>query len=395
MLRSHRLRRLAWLPIALGACADNAPTTPLPTSRDVTADRGASTNRNDAHVVDSVAVAVRAKYGLPAIAVALIRPHGRPAVAVDGVRRLGAPDAVTTRDLWHLGSNTKAMTATMIASLVKDGTLAWTSTSGDVFPELRPTMNPELRGVTLLQLLSHHAGVRADTTLADFDSLPPFAGNPAAQRLAYARRVLEGAPSFPVGTFHYSNVGYTIATAMAERVTGRSWEQLMRERVLEKLGTRAVVGWPALHDPDQPWGHFEFGGQLIPHDPASLSLPAIIAPAGDLSMSVEDYAVFVQAHLRGLLGEHRLLRPELVQRLHTPVGDGYALGWALQCITDACLSYHEGSAGTFDALTVILPSRGVASVAITNAASPAAAAATAEAALYLLGVRPAKERELP
>jgi CubicO group peptidase (beta-lactamase class C family) len=87
-------------------------------------------------------------------------------------------------------------------------------------------------------------------------------------------------------------------------------------------------------------------------------VPPIIAPAGDLSMSVEDYAVFIQAHLRGLLGGHRLLRPQTFERLHTPVGDAYALGWAVECLGDQCLSYHEGSVGTFDALAIILLARG-------------------------------------
>jgi CubicO group peptidase (beta-lactamase class C family) len=272
----------------------------------------------------------------------------------------------------------------MIASLVEDGKLAWTSTPASIFPEHREAMNPQLREVTLQQLLSHHAGIRADTLLQDFDTLPPFTGTPKQQRLGYALRLLGDSPTVPVGAFRYSNGDYTVATAIAERVTGQSWETLMQERVFGKLGVRAVFGWPAAQHQRQPWGHLELGGQLVPHDPASQQVPTIIGPAGDVSMSIEDYATFVQTHLRGLRGRNRLLRASTVEYLHTPVGEGYALGWGLVPLDGVPTSVHDGSAGTFYATVAVQPSRDIAVVVIVNAASEAAATAVVEGALQLL-----------
>src|SRR5205085_240391 len=112
-------------------------------------------------------------------------------------------------------------------------------------------------------------------------------------------------------------------------------------------------GWPALTDLAQPWGHWQQGGKLAPNDPhGKYHLPAAIAPAGDLSLSIGDYARFVQLHLRGLAGlpplvdaqqaqALPLLTAALIHRLHQPVGD-YSCGWLEQRFAGAPDSAHEG-----------------------------------------------------
>src|SRR3954454_10886807 len=66
-------------------------------------------------------------------------------------------------DRFHIGSDTKAMTALIAAMLVEAGKIRWTSTVGEVFPELAATMDPAVKGVTLEQLLSHISGIPSDT----------------------------------------------------------------------------------------------------------------------------------------------------------------------------------------------------------------------------------------
>jgi CubicO group peptidase (beta-lactamase class C family) len=63
--------------------------------------------------------------------------------------------------LFHLGSKTNAITATMIARLVEAGKLSWTTTAAETFPDLSKTMDPAFRHITIEQLLSYHAGVTA------------------------------------------------------------------------------------------------------------------------------------------------------------------------------------------------------------------------------------------
>jgi D-alanyl-D-alanine carboxypeptidase len=340
----------------------------------------------DQDSVSLIAGQLRTALDLPAVAVALVHANVEPAVAVTGVRRVGTTDSVSTRDLWHIGSNAKAMTAMMIGALVERGQLRWTSTPGDVFPDQRAAMNPRLRDVTVVQLLSHHAGIRADTTEEAFDSLPPFSGSPTEQRRTYALRVLHDTPSTPPGTYVYSNAGYVVAAAMAEEVSHTSWETLMQRYVYDPLSMDAVKGWPGTGRPNQPWGHVEIDGTLVPDDPNASQLPPFLSPAGDVSVSMGGYASFVQSQLRGLAGRNGAVSAETVRMLHTVVGDDYALGWQEVEVGGAHVSTHQGSAGTFYATVAIRADRDVGAIVITNVGSDQAALSTALAALRLVGI---------
>src|SRR5262249_11464654 len=105
---------------------------------------------------------LRKKHDVPALAAALVNSKGLVAVGAVGVRKRGDTTAVTVNDQFHLGSDTKAMTATLIALMVEKGELRWNDTLGKTFPKLANKMTPELRKVNLEQLLSHHAGLPAN-----------------------------------------------------------------------------------------------------------------------------------------------------------------------------------------------------------------------------------------
>src|SRR5665213_2202462 len=103
------------------------------------------------------------RYSLPALGAAVVRGGVIVAAGAVGVRRAGSDIAVTIDDRFHIGSDTKAMTALLAAMFVEQGALRWDSTVGGVFPELAATMDPALRGVTLTQLLSHSSGLPSDS----------------------------------------------------------------------------------------------------------------------------------------------------------------------------------------------------------------------------------------
>lgn len=79
-----------------------------------------------------------------------------------GVRKINDTTPVTVNDLWHLGSDTKAMTATLIGRLVEQREIRWESTLAEIFPELASSMRDEMKAVTVKQLLSHRAGLTAN-----------------------------------------------------------------------------------------------------------------------------------------------------------------------------------------------------------------------------------------
>ena len=102
---------------------------------------------------------IRQQYNVPGLTAAFVRGRDLVALGAVGVRRIGATERVQANDLWHLGSNTKSMTATLIAMLVEQGKLTWQTTIADIFPDLLSKIRPDYHKLTLVQLLSHRAGI--------------------------------------------------------------------------------------------------------------------------------------------------------------------------------------------------------------------------------------------
>jgi CubicO group peptidase (beta-lactamase class C family) len=275
---------------------------------------------------------IREAHHLPAIA-AMVQVHGEVESAVVGVRALGHPEPATLDDEWHIGSDTKAFTATLIARLAERRVLALDDTLERTLPALASTMHPDYRKVTIAQLLTHTAGFPALTELAE---LPEFrgviasAGNLTAQRAAIARHYLSRAPASPAGTFAYSNLDYVVAGAIAEAHTGLAWEELVTREVFAPLGIRnAGFGPPGTPGRfDEPHGHEPSGGALVPIDPADPEAdnPPALGPAGTIHITLGDWMRFAQEQLAGMHGRGTLLTPSTYRQLHTPVA-GYALGW--------------------------------------------------------------------
>jgi len=277
---------------------------------------------------------IREKHKLPALGGAIVAEQGMVAVGA-----VGAP----TNALWHLGSNTKAMTATLIGKLVEQGKLKWETTVTEVFPEAHES----LRRVTLLHLLSHRAGLPANDKWTN-SKLPV-----REQRRQVALRArAEGTPG---EQYRYSNLGYVIAGAMAEQTMNGSWEELMREYIFEPLGMKSVG----------------FGG--VGGKPDN---PPVLGPAGRVHCTLADWSKFI-AHL---------LRSQL--ELSPPFGGNYALGWI---VTErkwggGKVLTHAGSNTMNYSVAWVAPKRGFAVLVCTNRGGREAAKACDEAAAALIRV---------
>ena len=294
---------------------------------------------------------------LVGIASLVIRSNTIVGMASAGVKHQGESRALGPADLWHLGSNTKAITATMIARLVDAGKLSWTTTPLEIFPEWKEMMDPAFRHITIEELLSHHAGIPPFTKVKTW---PQLSGNAVEQRSQFAALVLKHAPAITPGTKGlYSNAGFVIAAAMAERRTASRWEDLVSSQVLKPLGIHAIFGFPLWADRNQPWGHVETKGSFKAVSGGAIQLPPYMLPAGGMAMALADYGRFLQMNLKGLRGEDSaFLSAKTIQRLHSsPMQDEYALGWGAYQWNSVPTSTHAGSAGSFYAIVALQPSR--------------------------------------
>tara|TARA_R110000868_G_scaffold102499_6_gene282256 strand:+ start:4080 stop:5198 length:1119 start_codon:yes stop_codon:yes gene_type:complete len=281
----------------------------------------------------------RESSGAPAAAV-LFWQAGETRIGVAGVREAGSDAAVTPDDLWHIGSDTKAMTAMLAARLVEAGVISWDDTIGERLGGVIEGMDPAYPALTFRHLFSHRAGLPANIGMVDMIrfQMEGTSGRPMPeQRLDYALRMLRTAPAAEAETeFLYSNAGYVIAGAMLEQATGQSWESLMASEVFEPLGLdSAGFGPPGSVDAiDQPRGHRSgmLGGlTALPPGPRADN-PPVLGPAGTVHISLSDLGRYLGAQMAGDRGEASdYLTADSWQTLHTPpFGGDYALGWALQ-----------------------------------------------------------------
>lgn len=322
--------------------------------------------RADAPNVLSQAMANTRTPGMAALA---IRNFQAETELVAGIRRLGSPAPIAPGDRWHLGSDTKAMTATLVARLVERGVLSWDQPLEQMLPQFKDTMNASYRDVTLPDLLSHRSGLPENASShALFMS---FYSDPAplpAQRLRYIDQALRDPPAAPKrAAISYSNTGVLIAAACAEQATQRSYEDLIAAEVFQPLAMTSAT-FNQTPGPDEPCGHVGGRPATRPHDPN----PSLLAPAGGARMALSDWARFCIDHMAGENGRGQLLRAETYRFLHTAQGDTHAaLGWGASPnpmhFQGPGLT-HAGSDGNWYAVVALFPQSGNGVLVTANAA---------------------------
>lgn len=354
-----------------------------------------------------------AKHKLPGLVAGILQGDQLISVGAAGVRKMGSPQRITVDDQMHLGSCTKAMTATRIAMLVQEGKLNWNSTLAEVFPDDIEQMHEDFQTVTLTQLLTHRAGLPPNPTSAwmvgakateAFSGLSSIFEKPAEpdaksqveSRSGLVRTELKRPPKFKPGTgFQYSNLGYILAGAMAEQVTKQSWEDLMKDGLFKPLKMDSAgfgaPGTPSLVD--QPWGHTV---QLFGVSSLQVDNPRALGPAGTVHASIPDWARFAALHLAGARGSTSLLDLAQIQHLQTPPTDAdYACGWVVYTAdakrslassllvrslgfdeeqlndwTGGRALFHNGSNTLWLSWLMILPEKNLALMVVTNQFGP-------------------------
>lgn len=328
---------------------------------------------------------IRAGHDLPALAAAIVQGDRVAAMGAVGVRKSGDTTPVARGDAWHLGSDTKAMTATLFALYVDAGKIAFTTTLAQVFRSWASQMDPAYRDVTMEALLEHRAGLPHDVPMDVLASPPQTSADSRAARLAAIQAALARPPETPPGRkFSYSNAGYMIVGAALEELTDTPWESLMRARIFEPLGmTSCGFGPPASPGQvDQPWPHRVVAGVLepVPTGPGADNPPGL-GPAGTVHCSLADWGKFVAMHLAGARGESRFLSAESFAKLHTPHADeNYAGGWIVtkRPWARGTALTHGGSNGMWFANVWLAPALDRAFLVATNRGDAAAAQATDE-----------------
>ncbi len=309
---------------------------------------------------------IRIAYRIPEISYAVMDSKILLESSALGKHSIKLADTATMNDRFHIGSNTKAMTAFIIAKYVEKGKLKWTTKFFDIFPDWKENSNVAYYKSTLQDLLSHKA--RIQPFQGDNDPIiPDFKGTKQEKRKAFGKFVLTLKPVEIDSTqaFNYSNAGYTLASLMLEKVTQKSWEQLVENVFNKDLNLNVKLSWPENQKAKDTWGHSFENNKLIPVPSNTTYQLDFTEPAGDINITLKDYAKFIQLNLKGLKGNNNYLSAKTYQFIHKGI-DNYSLGWYNIYENSKELSTHSGTAGTYYSLVHIDRIKGKAYIIFTN-----------------------------
>lgn len=350
-------------------------------------------------------VAVRsgmAEWEVPGLSIAVIERDRIAFIRAYGRKELGKAQPVDLDTVMAIGSTTKAMTATLIGMLVDDGVLGWDDPVTEHLPWFQLFDPWVTREVRLRDLLTHRVGVGA--------SLLP--ASTTLERKEMLKRLRFLSPYAPFrARYDYSNVMYTAAGEVAAEVTGKTWEDLLRERLLIPLGMASAnptvdTLWPSwavaacfccdLSGRSVGIEDARPGTNLVmPHMRKNGRMQVIpwrryanIGPAGgELAASIRDMAEWVRFLVgKGTVDGKRLLSQKVFAEMLTPQnlipGEAtplflreesdvhmvaYGLGWRLNDYRGHRMSTHTGNVYGFMATVGLLPDDGIGVVVLANA----------------------------
>ncbi|MGI9108312.1 MAG: serine hydrolase [Pyrinomonadaceae bacterium] len=252
---------------------------------------------------------------------------------------------------FRIGSITKQFTSMLIMQMVEQGKLKLDGKLSEYLPDYRRDVGDK---VTIHHLLTHTSGIPSYTGLPNFFnevSRDPYTVADFVKK--YASSDLE----FEPGTkFRYNNSGYFLLGAVIEKVSGKPYEQVLKENILDPLGMKntgydhhkAIISKRAAGYQKTPAGYIN-----APY--LDMSLPYA---AGSLYSTVEDLYLWDQA-----LYTDKLLPAKSRELMYKPFLDNYAYGWGITKITldqskETINSVqHNGGINGFSTIIVRYPER--------------------------------------
>jgi CubicO group peptidase (beta-lactamase class C family) len=275
------------------------------------------------------------------------------------------PDSV-----FQIGSITKSYTATLVMQLVDRGLLDLDAPVHTVLPEFRVADEEVTKNVTMRHLLAHSSGIQGD-------HFPDTGrGDDCIER--FIETCSDLGQNHPLGaTMSYCNTGYVIAGRVIERLTGASWDNALREHLLEPLGTQRTVTLPeeAIRFP-AAFGHTVEPGQRPELAPAWM-LPRSCGPAGLICSTAAEVISFARMHLDEGRGENGtvVLSPASVKAMQQEqvavpdpytLGSPWGLGWILFDWGGRRLIGHDGDTIGQSAFLRVDPDSRIAVALLTN-----------------------------
>jgi CubicO group peptidase (beta-lactamase class C family) len=337
--------------------------------------------------IDSFVGQVMKAFDVPGLSVAIVK-DGKVVLAKGyGVRKMGSPTTVDENTLFGIGSNTKAFTTAALASLVDAGKISWDDRVYERLPGFQMYDAYVSHEMTIRDLLTHRSGMG----LGEGDLLFWPHTTFTREDIIYRLRFMKPASSFR-SRFAYDNLLYMTAGQIIPAVTGKSWEDYVREHILRPLGmtTTNLSNSEFKSGDNYAWPHGKVDGKLQTVEFVNLDNAG---PAGSINSSAAEMAKWVLLQLnRGKIPgkEDRIFSERQSREMWSaqtilPTGGrsgplaglnskfaAYALGWGLRDYHGRKMVGHTGGVEGFVSRVMLVPEESLGIVILTNAESGSA-----------------------
>ncbi len=334
------------------AALSKTATTPLPAGFDV-------------RMFETMAQELTYGQRVPGLAMAIVHEGRVLSARGYGVTDVAAPQQIDERTVFRLASLSKAFAGTMTGLLVNDGTLRWDSKVSDYVPDFQLNDAHSTGRVTVADLLSHRAGLKAHNAY-DRDIEANAEYRQVARKLADAPLTC-----LPGQCYAYQNVAFSLIGDVVHAASGDAYEQEVERRLFKPLGMAdASLGLDGIHASARwarPHVRSRNGWVSVSPKPTYYRLP----PAAGVNASASDMAQWLLAQTG-----HRpdVLPAPLLATLHAPLiftpgemrsgwrrerlqAASYALGWRVFDYAGQKVVFHAGAVQGYRGLVALLPER--------------------------------------
>lgn len=315
------------------------------------------------------------EWRIPGMALAIVQNDSVIFAKGFGVKVKGGSDPVTPHTIFQIGSTTKAFTAALIAMLVDEGKIKWKDRVTDYVPDFRMYDPWVTREFMIEDLLAQHSG------------LPPYSGD-AQAFFGFDRRHIQKSLSFikPVSSFRsefaYVNHLFLVAAQVVENLTGKSWEDNIRERIFVplKMSESSYHKKALMEGRDVAAGH-HVQGNTVTAVPMDLNWPYIYGPAGGINSNVMDMAQWLRLQIHdGTVDGVRIVSAENMNFMHSPktvaaydakkeLGVYYCQSWIYVDSRPYPFVWHNGGTTGYHSMIAFWPEPKIGMVILTNESS--------------------------